>query len=291
MEYESTPQYVLSVSVTDSGSPANSSTATVTLDVIESGVSVEALSQLAEESAQLQSEAIAEAEADAAEEAADEAAEEVAEAEREEEVAAAETKAEDEAEAEAEAATPDPDAPPAEDIAPDPAPDVPHETPTEPSDESTTTIGQPETFDPRMKREVYRVNLAGMADELVQGGGVTYIRDENEVIIGRTPSENPSWFQSLAGSEAAMSVKQVRNAVEKALRGQPLGVRWWGRHAYDLRGVLAEGRNTLEVEVTTVAANYARSLKDNPAAQRWAGRYPPISMGLVGPVQLVETRR
>jgi hypothetical protein len=88
-----------------------------------------------------------------------------------------------------------------------------------------------------------------------------------------------------------LDLGEVNGVTEVRLNGRPLGVRWWGRHAYDIRGVLTKGRNTLEVEITTVAANYARSLKDDPAAQRWAGRYPPVSMGLVGPVQLLRTRR
>jgi hypothetical protein len=75
------------------------------------------------------------------------------------------------------------------------------------------------------------------------------------------------------------------------LNGRPLGVRWWGRPALDVRGALAAGRNTLEVEVTTTVANYAHSLRDNPAAQRWASWFPPIPTGLEGPVRLVVTSR
>jgi hypothetical protein len=74
------------------------------------------------------------------------------------------------------------------------------------------------------------------------------------------------------------------------LNGQPLGVRWWGRHLYDLGDALTTGVNTLEVEVITVAANYVKSLEDNPAAHRWTWWYPPISSGLVGPVRLLKTR-
>jgi hypothetical protein len=82
----------------------------------------------------------------------------------------------------------------------------------------------------------------------------------------------------------------ANGVTEVTLNGRPLGARWWGRHAYDIAGVLEPGANTLEVQVTTVVANYARSLKDNPAAQRWASWYPPISTGLVGPVRLLKTR-
>lgn len=58
---------------------------------------------------------------------------------------------------------------------------------------------------------------------------------------------------------------------------------------YDVTGALADGSSTLEVAVTTVVANSVRSLKDNPAAHRWTWWYPPISTGLVGPIQLVKT--
>jgi hypothetical protein len=73
------------------------------------------------------------------------------------------------------------------------------------------------------------------------------------------------------------------------LNGTPLGVSWWGRHLFDVTGALREGANTLEVEVTTVAANAVHSLEDNPAAHRWTWWYPPISTGLVGPVRLLKT--
>jgi hypothetical protein len=75
------------------------------------------------------------------------------------------------------------------------------------------------------------------------------------------------------------------------LNGRALGVRWWGRHTYDVRDALRPGPNELEVEVTTCVANYARALRDNPAAQRWAFWFPPIAAGLVGPVRLVRWDR
>ena len=72
------------------------------------------------------------------------------------------------------------------------------------------------------------------------------------------------------------------------LNGKDLGVRWWGRHLYDATGALAHGRNVLEVEVTTTLGNRMRSLKDNPVAKSWSWWFPPSSMGLVGPVQLMK---
>ncbi len=92
---------------------------------------------------------------------------------------------------------------------------------------------EPQYFDNRLKREEYRVGLANMAGELQVGGGgmgtliyePEYDGDPNPPVVGRVPSENPGWFQDLAGTDAEMSVNQVQTAVEKALNGQKLGVR------------------------------------------------------------------
>lgn len=80
-------------------------------------------------------------------------------------------------------------------------------------------------IDPRMRRPAFR-EWAEKApeDDIVKGGGVSYIRDANDTIIGRTPSLNPAWAQSLL-EETGMSVEDVRNASKKALRGERLGVR------------------------------------------------------------------
>ncbi len=193
-------------------------------------------------------------------------------------------------EAEAEAATPEPDSvppdaeptapepeqPPVPEPGPDPGPDVPHETSTEPTDDSTATIGEPEVFDPRMKREIFRINLAGMADELVQGGGITYIADENDVIIGRTPSENPAWFQALnQDPEYSMSVKQVRNAVEKALKGLPLGV----RQARVVQAMLAEiTGQRLEPATMDYARQQLEAGRATRAEARNAAELPPLDI-------------
>jgi hypothetical protein len=72
------------------------------------------------------------------------------------------------------------------------------------------------------------------------------------------------------------------------LNGKDLGTRWWGLHLYDARGALAKGHNVLEVDVTTTLGNRMRSLKANPVAQGWTWWFPPIPMGLVGPVQLMK---
>ncbi len=87
--------------------------------------------------------------------------------------------------------------------------------------------GRPKVIDPRLKRQNFREALQTMTDELVHGGGVTYVRNDQDRIISRTPSINPPWFQSMVEDpEIKMSVKQVRVAVNKAITGKgKLGVR------------------------------------------------------------------
>lgn len=80
--------------------------------------------------------------------------------------------------------------------------------------------------DVRLKREPFRNKLKAMSDELIKGGGVTYIRDENDRIIKRTKSQNPEWFQNMAAEPATkVNTKQVSRMVDKALAGEKLGVR------------------------------------------------------------------
>lgn len=78
----------------------------------------------------------------------------------------------------------------------------------------------------------------------------------------------------------------VHGVSEARLNGHSLGVRWYGRHRYPINGRVQGGANHLEIRVTTHLGNYARSAKDNPAAQRWAHWFPLEPSGLAGPVRL-----
>jgi hypothetical protein len=89
-------------------------------------------------------------------------------------------------------------------------------------------------------------------------------------------------------TRTVLSLGTVHGVSAVRLNGKDLGARWWGRHLYDASGALAKGRNVLEVEVTTTLGNRMRSLADNPVARGWAWWFPPIPMGLVGPVQLMK---
>ena len=87
-----------------------------------------------------------------------------------------------------------------------------------------------------------------------------------------------------------LNLGTVFDVSEVTLNGQPLGVRWWGRHQYDVGAALRRGRNILEVKVTTTLFNYCQSLKGNPTATRWTQGKEPVSAGLVGPVRLYHAR-
>jgi hypothetical protein len=95
-------------------------------------------------------------------------------------------------------------------------------------------------------------------------------------------------FRELEQGCRILDLGQVHGVSEVVLNGEYLGVRWWGRHLYNIDGVLKPGRNQLEIRVTTTLGNYCKSLTDNPVAMRWAHWFPPIPAGLVGPVRLLE---
>lgn len=74
---------------------------------------------------------------------------------------------------------------------------------------------------------------------------------------------------------------------EVTLNGRSLGVRWYGRHLYSLPAVLRADGNELEIRVTTISGNYAKSLTTNESAQRWTKKLPSRPLGLLGPVRLL----
>jgi hypothetical protein len=121
--------------------------------------------------------------------------------------------------------------------------------------------------------QLFDLSLAADDPEVAGFGGVAVYRAEFE------------WTdttRTLLGLGTVHGVSAVR------LNGKDLGARWWGRHLYEARGALEKGRNVLEVEVTTTLGNRMRSLEDNPVAKGWAWWFPPIPMGLVGPVHLMK---
>jgi hypothetical protein len=92
-------------------------------------------------------------------------------------------------------------------------------------------------------------------------------------------------FELAKGDRRVLDLGRVHGCSEAKLNGKPLGVRWYGRHRYDLQGAARQGRNELVVKVSTVLSNYCRSL-DDATAKRWAGRNKQVPTGLAGPVTL-----
>lgn len=124
-----------------------------------------------------------------------------------------------------------------------------------------------------------------------------FTRTFNTLIdLSEMPDEDLATFAGTAVYRAEFDVPntgytlldlgQVHDISEVTLNGTSLGLRWWGRHRYDADSALKEGRNVLEVRVTTTLFNYCQSLKDNPTATRWTRGQEPVPSGLVGPVRL-----
>lgn len=82
----------------------------------------------------------------------------------------------------------------------------------------------------------------------------------------------------------------VNQAVtELYINGEPAGMKWYGNHNYNVEDLMQPGSNKVEIVLTTRLANYCMSLKDNPTAQAWAGRYKePFPSGLTG-VEIVNS--
>jgi hypothetical protein len=121
--------------------------------------------------------------------------------------------------------------------------------------------------------QLFDLSLAAGDPEVSGFGGVAVYRAEFDWTDERT---------------TVLGLGTVHGVSAARLNGRDLGTRWWGRPLFDARGALAKGRNILEVEVTTTLGNRMRSLPDNPVAKSWSWWFPPIPMGLVGPVQLMK---
>ena len=81
----------------------------------------------------------------------------------------------------------------------------------------------------------------------------------------------------------------VYGVTELIVNGQTCGIKWYGKRIYNIKGLLKQGTNNLEIRVVTTMGNYMKSLTDNPIAQYWtnlARKSQPLNpMGLVGPLK------
>jgi len=88
-----------------------------------------------------------------------------------------------------------------------------------------------------------------------------------------------------------LDLGEVADISEVTLNGKPIGVRWFGRHVYQIDQAIVPGENTLEIKITSVLYNYCHSLKDNRTASSWTNRSrEPAPAGLLGPVRIGRKR-
>ena len=91
---------------------------------------------------------------------------------------------------------------------------------------------------------------------------------------------------------AFLDLGMEKHITEARVNGKDLGVKWWGRHLYQLLpGVLQEGENQLEIVYTTTLANYANSLTGKEVARRWIRLEEPDPVGLTGVVRLLASEK
>ena len=79
-----------------------------------------------------------------------------------------------------------------------------------------------------------------------------------------------------------------RGVTEVYINGKPAGINWYGKPVFDLKGLLVQGQNKIEIKYTSVLSNYCKSLTNNPTAYRWTRRFEPIPCGLTGQVTFLK---
>ncbi len=72
------------------------------------------------------------------------------------------------------------------------------------------------------------------------------------------------------------------------INGAKVGVNWYGKPIFPVKGLLKTGENQIEIHYTTVLANYCKSI-DNPLTNVWTRGYKGlVRIGLEGPVKFLE---
>jgi hypothetical protein len=87
-----------------------------------------------------------------------------------------------------------------------------------------------------------------------------------------------------------MDLGKVFGVCELLINGENAGVRWYGTRRYPIGKFIKDGKNAIDVKVTTTPGNYLKSLKDNAVGQYWTNQgrtiQPVQSIGLAGPVTI-----
>jgi hypothetical protein len=130
---------------------------------------------------------------------------------------------------------------------------------------------QVEYVDPRLKREAFRdMVLRTVERDMVEGGGVAVVPDhtfkpgealpESARPMVRTPSVHAPWIQTML-EETGLSVKQVRKAAEKAVRGEPLGIRQATAVQFILNHITDERTDPRNIEYVREQLREAREIR------------------------------
>ena len=86
--------------------------------------------------------------------------------------------------------------------------------------------------------------------------------------------------------DTILDLGKVHGLSEVWINGKKLGTRWFGQHRYDLKDKILSGNNSIEIQVTTVALNYIKSLPNRPKDQ--VENQKLVSTGLMGPVRFLR---
>ena len=80
---------------------------------------------------------------------------------------------------------------------------------------------------------------------------------------------------------------KVQGVSELIINGKNAGVRWYGRHLFDVSAIVQVGENSIKIKITTTLGNYMKSLTDKKLSQRWMKTQSLYSIGLIGPVKVI----
>jgi len=84
-----------------------------------------------------------------------------------------------------------------------------------------------------------------------------------------------------SGKTVCLDFGRLYDVTELEVNGRPAGVKWYGRHLYDITKYVQPGDNYISVKLTTILGNYTKSLKNNKAAQEWSGGEVKAPLGIV----------
>ncbi|MCF7976034.1 MAG: hypothetical protein K9N55_19610 [Phycisphaerae bacterium] len=147
------------------------------------------------------------------------------------------------------------------------------------------------------------MTLSGMwACELIPAQGKAFTRSAFTLNdLGRSKNKALNTFAGVIKYSKTVRVDDVRVAglldlgtvhgvSEVLVNGQPVGVRWYGEHVYDISHAVRPGPNELVIKVTTVLHNYARTLDRDTCAGFWTrSNRDAVPAGLIGPVQFMAS--